>query len=364
MDSLRQHYPFYLYCMAEILQIEDFLEKLGHQKSVLLDVRSESEFKQGHIPGAVNIPLLNNEHRVIVGTTYKQKGREAAVLAGFDLVGNKFGDFVREALKLSSEKEVMLYCWRGGMRSNIMAWILSMAGFKITLLKGGYKMFRRWTLDQFTHSKKIIVIGGRTGSGKTEVLRVLKEKGEQVIDLEALANHKGSAFGGLGENPQPRNEHFENLLALEWSKISDDKILWLENESRTIGSVSLPVGVYERMQTSPVVEMKVDMELRIELILEVYGQFPTDVLVETTLKLQKRLGGLRTKQAVEALQENNKRAWLEEILFYYDGTYDYGMSQRKPESILQVTRSVHESVTELADKIISVSESLNKKIIA
>src|SRR5439155_21755293 len=111
--------------MAETVNIEEFLDQLSNKKILLLDVRSESEFKQGHIPGAVNFPLLNDEHRVLVGTTYKQKGREAAVLQGFDLVGNKCGDFARKAIELSADKDAMLYCWRGGMRSNIMSWILN-----------------------------------------------------------------------------------------------------------------------------------------------------------------------------------------------------------------------------------------------
>ncbi len=341
--------------MTEILAIDDFLKRLGDCKSLLLDVRSESEFKQGHIPGAVNLPLLNDEHRTIVGTIYKQKGKEAAVLSGFDLAGNKFGDFVRVALQLSPDKQVMLYCWRGGMRSNIMAWILNTAGFKVIVLKSGYKFFRRWTLNQFNQKKKIVIIGGRTGSGKTDVLKVLKEKGEQVIDLEGLANHKGSAFGAMGEKSQPRNEHFENLLAMEWSHVDETKILWLENESVTIGSVKLPNTTFEMMRTAPVVELSVSMTSRTERILEVYGKFPVEALCENTLKLKKRLGDLRTRHAVEALRNNNKTAWLEEILAYYDSAYDYGMAKRKQDAVFKVAWKDEESIEDVAEKILAVS---------
>ena len=337
--------------MAEVVVLEDFLKRIEEGGSLLLDVRSESEFKQGHIPGAVNLPLLNDEHRAIVGTIYKQKGREAAVLSGFDLAGNKFGNFVRTVLELSPKKQVLLYCWRGGMRSNIMAWILNMAGFKVTLLKGGYKFFRRWTVDQFNRQYKIIIIGGRTGSGKTDVLKCLKAKGEQVIDLEALANHKGSAFGSMGELLQPRNEYFENLLAMEWSRVDGGKILWLENESITIGSVKLPNSVFEMMRAAPVVELKVSLEARSKRILEVYGKFSVDALVENTMKLKKRLGDLRTRQAVEALQSDNKGAWLAEVLAYYDSAYDYGMAQRKKDSTMMIEWKDEESVDKVVEKI-------------
>ncbi len=347
--------------MAETVNIEEFLAQLSTEKILLLDARSESEFKQGHIPGAVNLPLLNDEHRALVGTTYKQKGREAAVLQGFDLVGEKFGDFARKAVELSEDKHAMLYCWRGGMRSNIMSWILSMAGFKITLLKGGYKTFRRWTLDQFKVQKKIAVIGGRTGTGKTEVLKLLIEKGEQVIDLEGLAHHKGSAFGGLGEKPQPRIEHFENQLALQWSHIDENKILWLENESILIGSVKIPDPVFEMMRTAPVVELQCDMETRMKRILKDYGKFSVDILAENTMKLTKRLGDLRARKAVEALLNNDKRTWMEETLFYYDKAYDYGRAQRNPEKMFSIEQKENETMESVAERVLSQVPQVQKQ---
>ncbi|MCX6291800.1 MAG: tRNA 2-selenouridine(34) synthase MnmH [Bacteroidetes bacterium] len=347
--------------MSEILEVDVFLDQLSRQQPLLLDARSESEFKQGHIPSAVNLPLLNDEHRAIVGTTYKQKGREAAVLAGFDLVGSKFGDVVRKVHALTGDKHVMLYCWRGGMRSNIMAWVLSMAGFKVTLLKGGYKTFRGWVLNCFHQPKKIFIIGGRTGSGKTDVLKLLKEHSEQVIDLEALAHHKGSAFGALGEKPQPRSEQFENLLALEWNGMDEDEILWLENESITIGSVKIPNVIFECMRKAPVIEIKTDMESRVKRILDDYGKFPAEILAENTMKLQKRLGELRTRQAVQALLDGDKIKWLEEILSYYDKTYDYGMSQRKPEGTFPVESNHHESMNDVMKKILALSNELKEK---
>ena len=350
--------------MAETVGIEEFVNRISEREILLLDARSESEFNQGHIPGAVNLPLLNDEHRKIVGTTYKQKGREAAVQKGFDLVGSKFGDMIRKALELSgAKKEVMIYCWRGGMRSNILSWLLGTTGFKVTLLKGGYKSFRNWALQQLIQPKNIVVIGGRTGSGKTELLLELKTKGEQVIDLEQLAHHKGSAFGALGEKPQPRNEHFENKLALEWNLADEKKILWLENESVTIGSVKIPDSIYEMMRQAPVVELKTDLERRKERILSEYGKFPVDILAENTLKLKKRLGDFRTRQAIESLKNNDKIAWLDEILFYYDKAYDYGMAQRKPQNTVVVELDNTGSFSGLAEHILSLALPETKLLI-
>ncbi len=349
--------------MAEILKVEEFLGEQNREKVLLLDVRSESEYRHGHIPGAVSFPLLNDEHRVIVGTTYKQQGREAAVLKGFELVGNKFADFAKNALELTGNKHVMIYCWRGGMRSNIMSWVLSMAGMKVTLLKGGYKSFRRWTLDQFSQPKRIVVIGGRTGSGKTEMLKMLKEKGQQVIDLEALANHKGSAFGALGEKPQPRTEHFENLLGIEWNKTDESRIIWLENESILIGSVKIPDPVFEMMRIAPVVELRCDLESRMKRILRDYGKFAVELLAENTMKLTKRLGDLRARKAVEALLNNDKETWMKETLSYYDKSYDYGMTLRKPEKIFPFELGGSETMAAVVDNIISFSKKIDKELV-
>src|SRR5205085_480197 len=236
------------------------------------------------------------------------------------------------------------------------------AGFKVILLKGGYKTFRRWTLDQFAMKKNIFILGGRTGSGKTEVLKALKQKGEQVIDLEALANHKGSAFGGLGEKPQPRIEHFENQLAIEWNTMNDTKILWLENESILIGSVKIPDPVFEMMRQAPVIELQSDLETRMERILKDYGKFALEVLKESTMKLTKRLGDLRARKAIEALLNNDKKTWMEETLSYYDKTYDYGMTKRKPENVFSVERDKNETMESVADRVFSLSKQLEQQL--
>lgn len=332
--------------MSAIITIEDFISRSG--EIPMIDVRSESEFKQGNFPGAVNIPILNDEMRKEVGITYKQKGRHEAVIKGFDLAGGKFGDFIREAKTLTEQSSgqhpvLLIYCWRGGMRSAIADWILSLSGFQVFRLKGGYKTFRKWTQETLKQEKNILVLGGMTGSGKTEILGHLSALGETVIDLEKIAHHKGSAFGGLGQLPQPSNEHFENMLALEWAKIPNVPVsghqrsfAWLENESRTIGHNQLPNAVYEQIRLAPVVEIKVSSEMRLERILSEYGRFPVDQLAEMTRKLKKRLGGQHLKESLEYLVNSDLKNWAGKMLGYYDKAYSYGMSQRSPGSIYPV----------------------------
>ena len=307
--------------MAKTLLIAQFIKEIKAAEVALLDARSEGEHERGHLPGAVSFPLLNNEERVIVGTTYKQQGREEAVRAGFDLVGKKFVEFIDKAKLLAPQKEVYIYCWRGGMRSNIMAWVLNIAGFKVSLLKGGYKEYRNWTADQFKIRKNVMVLGGPTGCGKTEILLAMQQSGQQFIDLEGLAHHKGSAFGGLGHPPQPTQETFENKLAWQWANVDADKVLWLENESRKIGKTIIPDGVYFQMRDAVIVQLVRNYEIRKARILNEYGDFPVEQLTEKTQSVAKRLGGLNLKIALQYLAENNLPDWVDILMTYYDKTY-------------------------------------------
>lgn len=320
--------------MIKKLSVADFLD--ASPEHIIVDARSEGEYQKGHIPGAHNLPLLNNSERAEVGTTYKREGREKAVLTGFKLTGHKFADYILEAQKLAPNKKIFIYCWRGGMRSNTMAWILNLAGFKVSVLEGGYKAYRNNVIQSFEDKFPLIVLGGKTGSGKTDLLQKLKEKGEQVIDLENIAKHKGSSFGALGQGEQPGYEQFENILHFELSKLNKVKRIWVENESRLIGSVKIPDAFYIQMREALVVELMVKQEQRIEKLVKEYGSFPKEDLIKNTVKLTKRLGHLRTQQAVGFLEEKNLHKWVEMILNYYDKTYEYGMSLRDAPKTIQI----------------------------
>lgn len=302
------------------------MEHARIQGSVILDIRSEGEHQQGHIPGAISFPLLNNEERHEVGITYKQHGQEEAVKKGFTLVGHKFADYIGRAEKLSAKREVLIYCWRGGMRSNIMAWLLELSGFHIKLLSGGYKSYRNFCLENFKRNNKVIVVTGKTGSGKTEVLHALKRRDEKVLDLEFLASHKGSAFGGLGQPEAPTQEHFENVLGWQITGFNG-AVIWVEGESRFIGRLRIPDAWYTQMMNAETIELQRSIEERMERVIREYGNFPQEELIEKTNGIRKRMGGENVKESIDALLAGDLKGWVKPLLEYYDKTYTHSLEQ-------------------------------------
>jgi tRNA 2-selenouridine synthase len=306
------------------LPIAHFLNAPG----ILLDVRSPGEFAQGHIPGAISFPLFTNEERSQVGICYKQQGRNAAVELGFAIAGSKFAGFIAQARELSGNHPIRLHCWRGGMRSEAVAWVLELAGMNVSLLTGGYKAFRHWTLSQFAIKKQAIVLGGMTGSGKTDILTALTQQGAQVLDLEALANHRGSSYGGIGLPPQPTTEQFENLIAIQWEKFQPDQPIWIEAESKRIGTCRIPEALFQQMEQTPVVEICRPRAERLDAIVQTYGTLDRAALIAATQRIHKRLGGLRSQQAVAFLQAGQIHEAFDIVLDYYDKTYTYDLQRR------------------------------------
>jgi len=329
--------------MAVLLDPKEFIE-IG--KSIpTIDVRTIAEFEQGHIPRAQSLPIFSNEERALVGTKYKRAGKDSAVLLGLELVGPKLVRFVRMAKKISPQKEILIHCWRGGMRSGSMAWLFETAGFKVYLLRGGYKAYRTYIREQFTKPSRLIVLGGMTGSGKTEVLHELKKLGQQVLDLEGLANHKGSVFGALGQADQPTNENFDNEMAKVWMDFDLNKPIWLEDESKSIGSVWINDILYEKMRSTLVVQMILPKEERINRLVKEYANFETDVLREIILKIEKRLGGQNVKMAFEYLEDKDYHAVADLSLIYYDKAYTHGLDKREKESVRSIELAKDEPMT-------------------
>ncbi|MCH6234647.1 tRNA 2-selenouridine(34) synthase MnmH [Cognataquiflexum rubidum] len=335
--------------MKEILiELEQFLELRG--SIPILDARSEGEFEQGHIPGTTNVPILNNEERKIVGTIYKQQGNQEAIIKGFELVGPRFHAIIQDALRLFPDKKIMTYCWRGGMRSEIMSWLLSMAGFEILRLKGGYKTYRTLTYETVRAKRDYIVLGGKTGVGKTVLLYELHKNRESVIDLEDLAKHKGSSFGGIGLPPQPSIEHFENLLAEELFKIPLSEKIWIENESQRIGKVNLADELYANILASPLIEITKSESERINHITQEYAYLPTEDLLESVKRLQKKLGGKRTAEALEDILQQRHDSWIANMLVYYDKTYGYELANNKRAQTFHLdlsNKGIEESLQQL-----------------
>ena len=301
----------------------------------MIDVRSPKEFELGHIPGAINIPIFTNDERAIIGTIYKQKGREPALLKGLEIVGSKLKEFANKSRKLSVKNKLLVHCWRGGMRSSSMAWLFETVGIKTYVLIGGYKAFRKYSKEQLTKSK-LLVLGGLTGSGKTETLIEIKNKGEQAINLEGIAHHKGSAFGALGQEPQPTNEQFENDLLYQWLSFDLSKPIWIEDESHSIGSNWLPNELFSLMRKSPVIKMEIDKQIRINRLVNEYANFDKKELENCIVKIGKRLGGQNVKQALESLKNGNLYNVADLTLKYYDKSYLFGLEKRAKNSIYSV----------------------------
>jgi tRNA 2-selenouridine synthase len=238
-------------------------------------------------------------------------------------------DFVREAEKLAPQKELLVHCWRGGMRSGSMAWLLDFSGFKVHLLQGGYKAYRHFMHEQIEKSRPLVVLSGFTGSGKTDLLPYVQQQNQQIIDLEGIASHKGSSFGSIGMAPQPSTEHFENLLGIEMLKLDAQKPVWLEDESISIGRVQLPKPLFDRMQASPTIVLEVPKELRIQKLAAEYCRTDPASLGAAILRIKKRLGGLATKEALEAIEVGDMEKMVDIALTYYDKAYTYELAKKQ-----------------------------------
>lgn len=311
-------------CMEGRLAPSEFLAE--RTRRTLLDVRSPGEYAQGHIPGAISFPLFNDDERALVGTCYKQNGPEAALELGLEIVGPKMAGFVREAKRLAPERRLAIHCWRGGQRSGSMAWLLRQAGFEVATLAGGYKNYRRHLLERLeTLSLDLKVVGGKTGTGKTKILRCLRDLGEQIIDLEMLAHHKGSAFGFIGETPQPTVEQFENDLWDAIAQLDPTRRTWVENESRSIGRVYLPAGFWRNMRASTLLNIEVPDETRVRNLLADYAHTDKAELQSAFLKIGKKLGRQQLKTALEAIEGGHFAKAAQIALHYYDKTYAHSL---------------------------------------
>ena len=319
------------------IEIHDFMDIFNNcdESIIIFDARSPSEYKYGHIPSAINLPLFSDDERKDIGTIYSKIGREEAILKGLKYVGSKLADFITTVNKYADiSKNIYLYCARGGMRSESLSWLLGLYGYNVYVIVGGYKYFRKYVLSSFENIYDVVLLGGKTGSSKTLILQDLKKSGSNIIDLEGLANHKGSAFGSLGEKEQPSQEHFENLLCVEFNKIKENKTIWLEDESYLIGRCVIPKPLWAQMQNSRlVVYLDIPVNSRARYLESVYGQYDKDLLIKSVEKIQKRLGGLNVKNAINFIENDNCYEAAIILLSYYDKSYTSACLNRECEII-------------------------------
>mgnify|MGYP006272344851 CR=1 FL=1 len=320
--------------MAERTAIRTFLQAPGP----VVDVRAPAEFAQGHIPGARNLPLFSDEERAAVGTTYKQQGRQAAVQLGLELVGPKLAGLGATLSTWHAETSaaapageapapLRIHCWRGGMRSGSVAWLAETLDLPVLLLEGGYKAYRRWVLELLEQPWPVRLLGGRTGSGKTDLLLALQAEGVAVLDLEGLAHHRGSSFGNLGLPPQPSNEHYENRIAAVLEAQRDAPEIWVEAESAQVGRCRVPAGLWRQMQQAPLLEIRRPLEERLRQLVAVYGVQDPQELAEATRRIGRRLGPQRTAAALEAIERCDWSEACRQMLDYYDRCYDHELER-------------------------------------
>lgn len=344
-----------------MLNPKAFLEQGKHIP--IIDVRSPAEYAQGHIPTAINIALFSNDERAQVGTRYKQAGREFAIQLGLELVGNKLANFAKEIKKHCKQKKALVHCWRGGMRSAAMAWLFSFVGIECQLLEGGYKAYRAYIRESLSTPQPLRILGGYTGSGKTDILFALAQLGEQIIDLEGIAHHKGSAFGAIGESAQPTNEQFENNLANRWLDLNPLLPVWLEDESVTMGSCGIPHPLFKRMRNAHTYVVQVPTHIRINKLVSDYAQCGEAPLQAAVERISKKLGGLRTQEAIKALKQKNYKNAAAICLKYYDKAYKFGIQSREEKNSQQIhyLKINTFDMQQIAQQLICTANSIESK---
>lgn len=332
--------------------------------SEIIDVRSPSEFAEDHIPGAINLPVLDDAERAKVGTIYKQVNPFTARKIGAALVAKNISHHLTQHFA-EKEKDYhpLVYCWRGGQRSNSIASVLTQIGWRVTVLEGGYKTYRAYVRDKLEHlSEKFTlrILCGLTGTGKTLILHRMKQRRVQVLDLEALANHRGSLLGEEWESqfiPQPSQKYFESLLLQQMQNLNPAETVWLESESNKIGQIYLPQSLWEKMKQARCVEIQLPIAARVQYLLQEYTHLSmyTNVLKAKLEKLKSRYGGKKLSEWYQWIDSGNVELFVQDMLqFHYDPTYRKSMQRdfTKVEKVLFISDLSDSSIDGLLDSLL------------
>jgi len=342
----------------EELELSYILEK-GFEDINLIDVRSPSEYLHDHIPTAVNIPLLDDREREQVGICYKNEGPKEARILGVDIVSPKLPDFIRRFLEIKqNNKMTVVYCWRGGLRSNSSAGLVRLAGIQVFVLNGGWKAYRRHVSDfvgSLPEKYSFINFYGPTGCAKTEILRKLDKQGLNVLDLEKAAAHKGSSFGEVDE-PEYKNITQKNFESKIWYSFYRQKgsLFLVEGESPKIGKVSIPGSVFDRMTSGVSVVADTSLDFRIDFTVENYkpDRYIEEIKVSLA-RLKKYLGAAKTAELFALLDKKDYETFTRDLLVnYYDPLYLRSIP-KKPDYVIG-----YESIREGCEKLAEIYKSL------
>jgi tRNA 2-selenouridine synthase len=332
----------------------EFLSKSKNE--LIIDVRAPIEFFKGHLPNAINIPLFEDSERAEIGTLYKQQGKDTAVSRGLEIVSPKMTSFVNQVKSLSKNKKVFVYCFRGGMRSNSFAWLMNTSGLEACIMQGGYKAFRNYVLKYFEQDRNIILLGGKTGSGKTDILKKLSHYNFQMMDLEGIAHHKGSAFGAINEQKQKPQQVFEHELYHQLSELDNSQPVILEDESQSIGFNKIPLGLWLQMKQATIIKLEIPFELRVQKLVDDYTTVNIEALKACVIKIAQQLGTLNTKLCLQYLDENNLSDVARLSLLYYDKAYEFSYKNKKQPLIYLNSDTIDADVN--ASKVKQVIDTL------
>lgn len=343
--------------MFHDIELDDLLALQQQEAHTIIDVRSPKEFNESTIPGSVNIPVFNTEERAEVGTIYKQNGPEAAKKRGLEIFSAKLPEFIEAFRKIDTPKTV--FCWRGGMRSKTAATVLDLIGIRANRLNGGFRTYRQWVVNQLEKLEEeefkpdLYVLNGYTGTGKTAILKQLAQKGYPVINLEGIANHRGSIFGHIGLEPNNQKE-FESQLVQKLLHYQDVPFVFLEGESKRIGKVTIPKFFYEKKENSTQLFIDMPMEERIQNILDDYEPWNVpDAFMEAFQIIKKRIHTPIAKQIEEDLEAGRYASAVSLLLeYYYDPRYEHAVEQYPKENKIHIeVTNVEEAVWEIEDMV-------------
>jgi tRNA 2-selenouridine synthase len=333
------------------ITLEELMDLKQKKELITIDVRSPSEFKDASIPGSVNIPLFDDNERAEIGTLYKQVNVQAAMDRGLEIVSAKLPAFISTFREIKEQKAV--FCWRGGMRSKTTATVLSLMGIRVYRLIGGVRVYRKWVvdaIDQMELPDKAYVLNGNTGSGKTDILRRLKKLGYPVLDLEGMANHRGSIFGQIGLEAN-NQKTFESLLVQDVRKYKDSPFLLLEAESKRVGKVVLPevINHYKEKGTQLVIELP--MPERIKCIMEDYRPHENkEECIHAFTGIKKRIHTPIAQEIETHLMSDRFEEAVQLLLkHYYDPRYEHATHQYNPDQIRVKAQTIDEAVDEIAN---------------
>ncbi|MFC4559511.1 tRNA 2-selenouridine(34) synthase MnmH [Virgibacillus kekensis] len=319
--------------MFRDISFPEVLEKQEKENHTLIDVRSPKEYEEATIPGSVNIPVFTDEERAEVGTLYKQVGKKAAKQRGLEIMSAKLPEFITRFQEIDTPKTV--FCWRGGMRSKTAATLVDLMGADVNRLTGGYRSYRQWVvsfLEKEDFKPELLVLNGNTGSGKTILLKRLADEGYPVMDLEGMANHRGSIFGQIGLNPSNQKK-FDSLLVDNLLRFQESRFVFVEGESRRIGRITIPEFLYRKKEQGIQLFIELPVEERINNILEDYQPWNSPKrFMEAFQLIRRKIHTPIAKEIESALTEGHYRNAVKLLLeYYYDPRYEHAADQYPEE---------------------------------